>query len=93
MSQLTEVTLKLNGETNVIGCDRQESILDAALREGLNAPYSCMSGSCTACMAQLKSGTVHMEYADALTDEERAEGKILTCQAKPTSDKVEIEYP
>ncbi len=90
---MAEVTIHLDGNKYVIQCDKDESILDAALREDINAPYSCMAGSCTACIAQLKTGKVEMEYADALTEEEVGTGKVLTCQAKPQTDVVEVEYP
>jgi len=90
---MPEVIIHLDQNKYVIQCDRDESILEAALREDINAPYSCMAGSCTACVAQLKEGKVEMEYADALTDEEIESGKVLTCQAKPRTDRVEVEYP
>lgn len=90
---MAEVTIHLDGEKYVLQCDKDESILEAALREDINAPYSCMAGSCTACMAQLKEGNVEMEYCDALTEDEIKAGKVLTCQAKPRTDKVEVEYP
>lgn len=90
---MAEVTIELNGEKTNVSVGKDETILDVCLKEDINAPYSCMAGSCTACMAELISGTIEMEYADALTEAELKAGKILTCQAKPTSDKVEIRYP
>ena len=90
---MPEVTIHLDGQKYILQCDKDESILGAALREDINAPYSCMAGSCTACLAQLKVGKVDMEFSDALTEEEKQEGKILTCQAKPRADKIEVEYP
>ncbi|MGE3972947.1 MAG: 2Fe-2S iron-sulfur cluster-binding protein [Bdellovibrionales bacterium] len=93
MSKMSEVTIELNGQKKTLSVGKDETILDVCLKEDVNAPYSCMSGSCTACLAELISGTVEMDYADALTEDELKEGKILTCQAKPTSDKVEIKYP
>ena len=67
-----------------------ESILDAALRQGLALPYGCRNGFCGACQAKIVSGTV--DYGDeepgALTEEELAVGMTLCCVAKPTSDLV-----
>ncbi|MDO5059440.1 MAG: 2Fe-2S iron-sulfur cluster-binding protein [Neisseria sp.] len=71
-----------------------ETILQAATRQGLNLPHSCQSGICGQCKAELKSGDVaqggHSEQA--LSAAEEAEGKILMCCAKIRSD-VEIEIP
>lgn len=65
-----------------------ETVLDAALRAGLNLPYGCRSGACGACKGKLLAGSVH--YGDnqptALTPEERAAGLALFCQAIPEGD-------
>ncbi|MEW6688946.1 MAG: CDP-6-deoxy-delta-3,4-glucoseen reductase [Pseudomonadota bacterium] len=67
-----------------------ETVLAAALRQGYLLPYSCHSGVCGTCKAKLLEGRV--EYGEyqkkALTDEEKAQGKALLCQAKPLSDLV-----
>ena len=59
---------------------------------GLNAPSSCETGSCGTCMARLTDGSARMINNDALTDEEVAEGWVLTCQSLPTSDSVMVVY-
>lgn len=65
-----------------------ETLLDAALRQGVGLPYGCRNGTCGACAAQILSGTV--EYpggkTEALTD--RPAGTCLVCQAVPVSDLV-----
>ncbi len=67
-----------------------ESLLDAALRQGLAFPYGCRNGYCGACTCQVAKGRV--EYGDeepgALDEHELAAGKTLACVAKPTSDLV-----
>lgn len=67
-----------------------ESVLTAALRQGYVLPYGCKSGACGSCKGKIVSGTV--DYGTyqrkALTDEEKAKGKALFCQAKPLSDLV-----
>src|SRR5690349_14037198 len=67
-----------------------ETVLAAALRQGYVLPYGCKSGACGSCKGTIVSGTV--DYGTyqkkALTDEERAKGKALFCQAKPLSDLV-----
>ena len=86
------LTLKMDGETHNIECNDDETVLEAALRNGLDIPYGCMSGTCNACQAHVNSGTTEMEYCDALTDDEVASGEVLTCQARITSDAAEIEF-
>jgi len=67
-----------------------ESVLAAALRQGLVLPYGCKSGACGSCKGKILSGEV--DYGTyqkkALTDAERAQGKALFCQAKPRTDLV-----
>ena len=70
--------------------DGDKTILDLALENEIDAPYSCQGGICSACMAKLESGTVDMDNNQVLTDDEIDEGYILSCQARPTSDEVEI---
>jgi ferredoxin-NADP reductase/fatty acid desaturase len=86
------VTVTLGGRTTEIACGPDEAVLDAALGAGLDAPYSCAGGACGTCVATLRSGTVHMAVRHALTDAEVADGRILTCQARPTSDALTVDY-
>jgi ferredoxin len=76
-------------QTTTVG---DESLLEAALRAGIDAPYSCISGGCGACKAKLLIGDVHIEQNDGLSADNVAEGWILTCQSRPTTDIVNIEY-
>lgn len=68
----------------------QETLLDSALRQGRLLPYGCRNGACGACKCLLVEGSVEHDafLESALTDEEAAEGKILTCRAHPKSDLV-----
>jgi ring-1,2-phenylacetyl-CoA epoxidase subunit PaaE len=59
---------------------------------GLPAPYACKGGVCSTCRAKVLSGTVTMKKNYGLTDEEVAEGYVLTCQSVPTSDDVALSY-
>ncbi|HSK58944.1 MAG TPA: fatty acid desaturase [Actinomycetospora sp.] len=86
------VTVTLDGRTTAIACGPHEAVLDAALGAGLDAPYSCAGGACGTCVATLRTGTVHMAVRHALTDAEVADGRILTCQARPTSDALTVDY-
>ncbi|MBT8243818.1 MAG: ferredoxin--NADP reductase [Winogradskyella sp.] len=68
------------------------SILDAALKEDIDAPYSCQGGICSSCIARIIEGEATMRQNNILTDNEVAEGLILTCQAHPTTAKVVVDY-
>ena len=67
-----------------------EAVLTAALRQGLILPYGCKNGACGSCKGKIVSGTVDygVYQKKALTDEDRAAGKALFCQAKPLTDLV-----
>ena len=86
------VSVTLEGVVTEVDCGPDEAVLDAAMRAGLDAPYSCAGGACGTCVATLRSGTVHMSVRHALTDAEVDEGRVLTCQARPTSDALAVDY-
>jgi ring-1,2-phenylacetyl-CoA epoxidase subunit PaaE len=69
-----------------------KSVLDSALQNKLDVPYSCQGGVCSSCIARVKSGTATMASNQILTDEEVEEGLILTCQAHPTSAHLVVDY-
>ncbi len=68
------------------------SILDAALKQDVDAPYSCQGGICSSCIARVTEGEATMRQNNILTDNEVAEGLILTCQAHPTTANVVVDY-
>jgi len=68
------------------------SILDAAIEAGVDAPFSCKGAVCCTCRAKVLEGNVKMDANFALTDEEVAQGFVLTCQAHPVSENVVIDY-
>lgn len=81
-----EITTVPCGRT--VTAKKGETILEAALHEGLNFPYVCRDGACGACKGKILRGTV--DYGTyqkgVLTDAEKAEGKALFCCARPLSD-------
>ncbi|HEX2177559.1 MAG TPA: 2Fe-2S iron-sulfur cluster-binding protein [Nocardioidaceae bacterium] len=77
------------GARSEIAVRADETVLDAALRAGLDLPYSCRDGVCGTCRAKLACGRVQQEGAD-LTRAEIDAGYVLTCQARPESDGVVI---
>ena len=91
--QESQVTVRASGRTMTFALEKSgETILDMALDQGADVPYACKGGVCATCKAQLVKGTVEMENNHCLSDDEVAEGMILTCQAHPTSDEVEVDY-
>ena len=69
-----------------------DNILDAAMEAGADLPYSCKGGVCATCKAKVVSGKVEMDLNHALTEKEVADGMILTCQAHPITERVEIDF-
>jgi ring-1,2-phenylacetyl-CoA epoxidase subunit PaaE len=69
-----------------------KSILDAVSNEGFDPPYSCKGGVCCSCKAKVLEGKATMTLNYSLTDQELADGYILTCQAHPASETITISY-
>jgi 3-ketosteroid 9alpha-monooxygenase subunit B len=84
--------IKLDGSISEAECAAGETILAAARRAGLDPPAVCEQGSCASCLAKLVSGTARMRRNEVLNEAEIAEGLVLTCQAEPTSEALEVEY-
>ena len=93
MSEDTEkVVIELNRGTTTAAYRAGDTLLQTARIAGLQAPYSCETGSCGTCMARVVEGSARMVNNDALEDDEVAEGYVLTCQALPTSRTVRVTY-
>ena len=86
------IVISLEGTTHEIDYQDGETILQAAVRAGLDVPFSCRDGYCSCCMAKLRAGKVDMTSREALTDKEIEGGWILTCQARPTTEACDVEY-
>ncbi len=69
-----------------------ENILDGAINNGADLPFSCKAGVCATCKARVIEGQVDMDLNHALSDQEVADGMVLTCQAHPISDKVVLDF-
>jgi ring-1,2-phenylacetyl-CoA epoxidase subunit PaaE len=91
--QMSEVMVTVDGRSSrfYLAADG-ENILDAALTNGADLPFSCKGGVCATCKARIMEGKVDMDLSHALTNQEIAEGMILTCQAHPVSKKVVIDF-
>ena len=87
-----EVVIELNRRPTNATYRAGDTLLQTARSAGLQAPYSCETGSCGTCMARIVEGSARMVNNDALEDDEVAEGWVLTCQALPTSRAVRVVY-
>ena len=84
------VTLRPGGR--VLDCAADQPVLQCALAQGIALPYGCRTGTCGVCRGRLAAGRVVYDGAEppGLTDDERASGHVLLCQARPASD-LELE--
>ncbi|TDD42537.1 ferredoxin--NADP reductase [Saccharopolyspora elongata] len=89
---VSEVEVTLDGETRTVSWPRSSKLLDVLLAAGLDAPYSCREGACSACACVLLEGEVDLERNEVLDDTDRAEGIILGCQAVPLTDRLKLTY-
>jgi ring-1,2-phenylacetyl-CoA epoxidase subunit PaaE len=88
----TEATATLGGLQTGFTVRPGEVVLDAFLRVRGDAPYACKGGVCGTCRAHLSEGSVAMDANWALEPEEIARGYVLTCQSRPTSDRLVLDY-
>jgi len=72
--------------------EKDITMLELALENNIDAPYSCQGGVCSTCLARVIKGSVVMDNNQILTDDEVKDGLILTCQSRITSNHIEISY-
>lgn len=91
--QKSQVTVRLDGRGYRLDMSYYgDTVLDAALAAGLDAPYSCKNGMCSTCRARVTAGTTAMDVNYSLSDTEVAQGYVLTCQARPTAPAVTVDF-
>ena len=91
MTKISKIKILLDGHTHNFEMSKEENILDVAIDNDIDMPYSCQSGVCTACQGKLISGSVDMDVSDGLSEDEIEDGYILCCQSHPLTEDVEIE--
>ena len=85
-------TIIADGISTQIPINPNEPVLDAALRAGLDLPWSCRAGMCSTCRARLTQGHVTMTTNYGLEPWETDAGYVLTCQSHPTTNTVTLDY-
>jgi ring-1,2-phenylacetyl-CoA epoxidase subunit PaaE len=88
----SKITIMVDDEETTFEMSQKQTILEAALKQGIDAPYSCQGGICSSCLCRVTSGTAEMTKNSILTDKEIADGLILSCQAHPTSETIYVDY-
>ncbi|WP_442787133.1 2Fe-2S iron-sulfur cluster-binding protein [Flavobacterium suncheonense] len=88
----TKISIVVDDEEFEFEMAQKQTILEAALKQGIDAPYSCQGGICSSCIARVTKGSAEMKKNSILTDKEIAEGLILTCQAHPTSVEIAVDF-
>jgi len=86
-----EVTVIYDGEEHKFAVEQGVTILDTALDLGIDLPFSCQSGLCTACRGKCISGEVRLDEDEGLSEAEMKEGYVLTCVGHPMSNDVVIK--
>jgi len=92
MEGTTGVTITVDEEEFTFSMDRKAVVLDVALENDIDVPYSCQGGICSSCMARITEGKAEMSKNQILTDEEIEEGFILTCQAHPITPTLKVDF-
>ena len=86
------VAVTLRGRQHEVSLTAGDTVLESALKAGLEAPYACMGGACGTCKAKVLLGSVAMEQNFALSPTDVEDGYVLTCQSHPTSEEVRVDY-
>ena len=72
--------------------NKGQTILDAAMEQGADVPFSCKGAVCCTCRAKVMEGSVTMDANYSLSEDEVAEGYVLGCQARPASANVVVDF-
>jgi ring-1,2-phenylacetyl-CoA epoxidase subunit PaaE len=88
----TKISILVDDEETSFEMSQKQTILEAALKQGLDVPYSCQGGICSSCICKITEGAVELKKNQILTDGEIAEGLTLACQAYPTTASIKIDF-
>ena len=85
------IKIRINNNTIPILVKWSQTILEAALQQGIDLPYNCASGKCSTCVCKIISGKIWMHYNEVLTDDDEEKGLVLTCTGHPVTNNVIIQ--
>jgi ferredoxin len=86
MSNTYQVEILHQGTLHTLTVSEDQTVLNAALEQGVDLPSSCNAGVCTTCAAVIKEGTVEQPDSMGINAELQAKGYVLLCSAYPRSD-------
>ena len=86
------VEARLHGRSTSVDLAAGQTILEAVERARPEVPFSCRAGVCSTCLARLIEGEVEMETDHVLSPVERESGLVLTCQARPKTERIVVDY-
>jgi len=89
---IAEAEAVLDGIRHRFPIGENDTVIAAALAAGLELPYSCRGGMCCTCRAKLVEGKVEMDANYSLEPWELAAGYVLTCQSRPKTPRVVLDY-
>ena len=85
-------TVMPDGKPHELHMNSDQHVLDVALAAGLDLPYSCKVGVCSTCRVKVMEGSVHMDKNFGPEPWETEKGFALSCQARPTSERLVVSY-
>jgi len=88
----TQALVTMDGAARSFTMNKDQTILEAALENAIDAPHACKAGVCSTCKCLVTEGEVEMVANHALEDYEVERGFVLSCQSFPISDKVVVDY-
>jgi ring-1,2-phenylacetyl-CoA epoxidase subunit PaaE len=88
----TNASVTIEGATHSFVIPKDQSVLEAALANNLDAPFACKAGVCSTCIAKVSEGEYEMLSNHALEDYEVEAGYVLTCQCYALSDTLVVDY-
>lgn len=86
------VQVDVDGTSHHLRWPRRTTLVDTLIAARIDVPYSCKEGRCGSCVATVLHGEVEMASCEILEPEDLADGLILSCQARPVSDALRIEF-
>jgi ring-1,2-phenylacetyl-CoA epoxidase subunit PaaE len=88
----TKISILVDDEETTFEMSQKQTLLEAALKQGLDVPYSCQGGICSSCICRITEGEAVLKKNQILSDAEIAEGLTLACQAHPTTATIKIDF-